>query len=903
MDAGQLGSAVVGSPRDLVGRLPELEAIGECVTGAEHGRARVVWLSGEAGSGKTGILRAVLDSLPDGFRVLRAEADELARDVALGVASQLGALTSTDAFGAGLELLEVIDRAQDDGPVAVAVEDLHWADVASRQALLTMARRLRDDRAVLLVTSRAYADPDGWARLVADPDRCLEVPVGPLSVEDVAELARRHSRPLDRAGALRLHDHTRGHALYVRTLLAELSTEQLTRSDGGLPAPRSLASTTVGRLAELSTDAQALASALAVINRRSPLDLVGDTAAVSDPRSALEPLLRAGLVTWWPSVVGTPIEFEHPLYRIAVYDDLSPIVRHDLHRAAAVRLDREEALAHRVAAAEPGDQELINDLSGAARDHEQRGELGLAARNWLWVTSLASQADQIDLGVLEATRLLLLDRQTARAQELSNRVQDCDPSASRSLLLGMLEWAAGAAPAAEIWLLDAASLAATDERADLEASALARLAWLLVIEGRGIESLETAKRALGLRPVDPEVENLAWSALVHAEGRLRGPAAALDVLDRRLRRDPSEPTVADADLLVTRGLVCFYAGLNQDGAADMRVAIRQVRQGASITQLPRAHLQLAQLLVILGDWDDAVLHARLGLSLVEDEGQVWVAAQAHAALASLLASRGDWRSAETHLSAAAESAAIAGTDEARFTARIAQSAMARARNEPSGVIEALAPLAGSGESDAIPMFTSLGWWAPLIHALIDHGDLSNAPRHIELLELAAADRQLDLRARILGLQAQLHAADGEPERAETLFASAASMVGPDDPMLDRAQLHHDYGRLLHARGKRAAAVDQLRAARDLLDRAGAEPFRSRVDVDLEACGLRAEPVTRSPLALTDREQDVAALVSKGLTNQQAADELYISKKAIEYHLRNIYGKLGITSRRELQVAP
>ncbi len=632
MDVGRLRRAAVGSSGDLVGRLSELEAIAECVAGAEHGRAQVVWMSGEAGSGKTRILRAVLDALPAGFRVLRAEADELARDVALGVAGQLGDLTSTDAFGAGLELLELIDRAQDEGPVAVAVEDLHWADVASCQALLTVARRLRDDHAVLLVTSRAYADPDGWARLVADPDRCLEVPVGPLSVEDVAELARRHSRPLDRAGALRLHDHTRGHALYVRTLLSELSSEQLGQAEGGLPAPRSLASTTVGRLAELSTDAQALASALAVINRRSPLDLVGDTAGLSDPRSALEPLLQAGLVTWWPSVVGTPIDFEHPLYRTAVYDDLSPTVRHDLHRAAAVRLEPEEALAHRVAAAQTGDDELIDDLSDAARAHEARGELGLAARDWLWLASLAGRPDQADLGILGATRLLLLDRQTARALELSDRVQACAPSSARSLLLGLLQWAAGAAPAAETWLLDAASRADAEEPADLRASALARLAWLQVVDGRGSESLEMAERALALHPTDPEVENLAWSALVHAEGRLRGPAAALDRLERRLRPDPSEPTVTDADLLVTRGLVRFYAGQSRAGAADMRVAIGLVRRGASITQLPRAHLQLAQLLVILGEWDDALVHARLGLSLVDDEGQVWVEAQAHAAL-------------------------------------------------------------------------------------------------------------------------------------------------------------------------------------------------------------------------------------------------------------------------------
>jgi len=128
------------------------------------------------------------------------------------------------------------------------------------------------------------------------------------------------------------------------------------------------------------------------------------------------------------------------------------------------------------------------------------------------------------------------------------------------------------------------------------------------------------------------------------------------------------------------------------------------------------------------------------------------------------------------------------------------------------------------------------------------------------------------------------------------------MLGPDDPVLDRASLHHDYGRLLRARGDRVAAIEQLRLAHDLLVRPRAEPYQQRVHSDLEACGLRTTPVAdRSPLALTERETDVAALVAKGMTNRQVAADLYISSKAVEYHLRNIFSKLGISSRRELRL--
>jgi DNA-binding NarL/FixJ family response regulator len=97
-------------------------------------------------------------------------------------------------------------------------------------------------------------------------------------------------------------------------------------------------------------------------------------------------------------------------------------------------------------------------------------------------------------------------------------------------------------------------------------------------------------------------------------------------------------------------------------------------------------------------------------------------------------------------------------------------------------------------------------------------------------------------------------------------------------------------------------IDQLRTAHQMLTPVGATPFVAQVDADLAACGLPSTPTSRSrsALELTDRERDVATLVAQGLSNPEVAAQLYVSRKAVEYHLRNIYGKLGITSRRALR---
>jgi DNA-binding CsgD family transcriptional regulator/predicted HD phosphohydrolase len=889
--------------RAFVGRAVELAAVAERVGAAAAGRAGSVWIEGEAGSGKTALVRRVLAELPSSFNVLRAEADELTGDEPLAVVSQLGPLSARDPFAAGMELLQVFNNLQDAGPVVVVVEDLHWADVASRQALLTAARRLDNDRVAMVLTSRPQAGPtDGWDRLRVDPDRCDTVVLGALSDSEVAELAELAGVSLTRRDVQRLHEHTKGHPLYVRTLLNELTPERLAAPDGDLPAPQSLASTTIARLAELPGGARALVSALAVLNGRVPLVVVGRVGSVDQPAHALESLLATEFVTWWPGEAQTPIEFSHPLYRTAVYDDLSPTRRQELHRAAARALDAGAALEHRVAATDSVDDELADEIEAAARRQRENGGLALAARYLLWASSLSSQRDQLERRLLEAVLVLLADGQTVRADTLVARVEACQEGPRRSLVLGRLAWDHGEAATAERWLLQVPQLADEDgPDREVLAAALVRLGIIFSTQGRAPEALATATRALSLGPVDRDAERVGWTALALGEGMLRGAPAGLTRLAGRLPQAPDDVPAADSDLLVTRGTLGYYAGRTTAAATDLRAVVRRARQGSATAQLPRAHLHLSQLSFNSGDWDEASVHAHVALSLVSDERQMWMEAQVHAALGGLLASRGEWDAAAGHVAAARESAAALGTFEALFTSRIAEAALARARDDPNGVVDALGLLAGHGDATAIPMFSSLVWWPTLIVAVLGCGDVDAADLQVGRLEQAAQARGLDLRARIVGLRARVALARGDPDEASSDFEWALARSGADDPLLDRALLHHDFGRLLNARGNRREALDHLRAAHQLLVSVAAEPYRRRVEADLEACGIRSNTRTKSsPLALTDRETDVVALVAKGMTNREVAAQLYISGKAVEYHLRNVYGKLGIKSRRELR---
>jgi DNA-binding NarL/FixJ family response regulator len=147
----------------------------------------------------------------------------------------------------------------------------------------------------------------------------------------------------------------------------------------------------------------------------------------------------------------------------------------------------------------------------------------------------------------------------------------------------------------------------------------------------------------------------------------------------------------------------------------------------------------------------------------------------------------------------------------------------------------------------------------------------------------------------------LAAQSGDHEEAVALGQEAVALAGPDDPFLDRAQLHHSLGQLLAATGDRDGATAQLRAAHQLLATVQAEAFTERLAADLRTAGHpRPRRSSRRPDELTSRENDVATLAAQGLTTPEIADQLYLSVNTVEYHLRNVFTKLGINSRRELR---
>jgi DNA-binding CsgD family transcriptional regulator len=811
----------------FVGRTQELVALTGLAEAAATGRPWVVWVEGEAGSGKTALVRRAVAVLPSGFGLVRVQADELATAIAYELARQLGAVQTDNPFAAGMDILGAWSAAQDNGPVALVVEDFHWADVGSRQAE-------------------------------------------------------------------RLHDHTRGHPLWVRTLLAELSPAQLQAVDGELPAPRSLASSVTARLSEVPADAQALAAAMAVVNQRSSLPMLGRVAGLAAPLGPFEALLDSGFVRWDPSQPAPLVEFAHPLYRQAVYEDLSPTRRRDLHRAVGSVMIPAAVLAHRVAAADGVDDGLADELEAAARREIDAGSAALGARNLLWASSLSGTPARAERRLLWGARALLDSGQTTQLAALRDQLNTCTESPTRNFILGTLDWELGNAASAQRRLRQAAVGAMALADGDCAGWAWAQLAEVYSTQGRAQDTIEAANRALALAESDTRLELFAWMGLATGEGLLRGAPAGLERMRQRLPQPAEQVSDHEANMLVTRGVLGMYAGRTGSAISDHRAALRTAR--ITVHQIARCHFQLATLLVMSGDWDEALVQARTAASIASDHQQVWVESQCQAVLGTVLAYRGDWELAARHITNAETLAARRESIEAVITARIAAAAVGRAQGRPQPVIDAL-----GGLPAVTPMIGALAFWPTLIGAYVDDGQLERAEDLIADLDQAAATRGLEFQARLSSLRARLAVAQGRPEAAIVHFDEALARFGPDDPFLDRALIHHAYGQLLRAKGDRQQAVTRLRTAHQLLSSVGADPFLARVDADLAAAGIRApDKSRRSTLDLTDRERDVAVLVAQGLSNPEVAEQLYISRKAVEYHLSNTYGKLGISSRKELR---
>jgi DNA-binding CsgD family transcriptional regulator len=902
VDAADAGVFRVSSLAGFVGRQSELRILGERLAAAEMGRPQVVYVEGEAGGGKSTLLSRFLSSLPDAV-VLQVGGDEAEMLLSYGVIDQLqaGALTEpgTDPMAVGVRLLDLFDRLQSSGQVVVlAIDDLQWVDRPSARAVLFALRRLRADKVLAVVSTRAgeLADP-GWARFVGGDSRVTRIRLGGLSPGNLTELASALGLGvLSQRGASRLADHTEGNALYCRALLEEIGVARLSAAGGrGLPAPRELSAVILARVAALPAAAQSFLAAASVLGQHAPVSAIVSVARLPDARNEVDAAVAAGLLT----EVGPALElaFAHPLYRAAIYADLSPASRRELHARAGEVVTGSPRLAHRAAASLGPDEALAGELEASARAAAVAGDAVASAWALEQAAALSVAAQDREGRLLDAAVVLLNAADTSAAARVLASCQVS--SARRDALAGLLGVFTGS-PVAEGSLLAAWQAHNPETEGETGARAATSLANWMVLSGRPDQALTWADRAVRGTVPGSVLRAMARTAQAYAfaaAGRSPEGLAALGFLPA----SGSEVPMAETDALIMRGMLKVYADDLPGAIADLGVTAARLRTGRPSTYPGPCLAHLSDAYFRRGDWDAAVAHAQLATSLAQDTDRPLDLARAHARSAQVLAFRGQWPAAQAHVAAARTAAERFPLVLTVACAAMAGACLAFARGDLAGVLAATEPVRATRLLDVGGRPGIFNWRAIEADALIGLGRLDDAETALGEFEDAIPPAGLASAALALArCRGNLAVARGNATQAEAAF-TRGHVIGAQVPMpFEHALLSLDDGRRLHVAGNQPTAVAQLEKAHRLFSGLGADPYVQACATELAA--LQVTAATASPaalLGLTRSELAVARLAATGLTNREVASQLFVSVKTVEYHLRNSYIKLDITSRRAL----
>ncbi len=904
----------------FVGRLDELGLLRVALEEADGGNPRFVLVEGASGMGKTALLQRFLATAA-GVRVLRAGgeheehllpygvAEQLARSAREPLPDELASLGQTssqspEAFTVGAALVDLLGRLQADGPVAVVVDDAQWADLPSLLALLFALRRLQADRvlAVLATRDEDARLPEGLRRLFTG-ERGVHLRLRGLDAAELQELARgivAESLPAELVEQLR--DHSGGNPLHVRALLEELPLERLLRtSDAPLPSPRSFSVQVLGRLAGCPADVGRLVLAASVLGLQCPLALAQRLGGVHDPLAALEGAMAARLLEPRDLENEHAVAFPHALTRAAVYHDIGPARRAALHLRAAELIGEElAALFHRSAAAFGEDELLAADLAGYARREASRGATPRAAAAMLRASRLSPAGEGRERRLLEGVDLLLVGGEVARAAAFAAEVRGCADGPYPRYLLGSLAFQSGRPVEGERLLL--AAWEARDAGGDRQlASKIASdVALVLVRRSRGPELVTWARRALAAAAGTGR-QHAPWYILAYGlayAGRAEEGLSEIAFLPAR----PRDLGADDVQPLYARGLMRFMtddlAGACADFAALVPAAARWgpfMMQFASICFLGAVEYRL-------GAWDDAIAHATLATSLCEDADHVWTLSWTHATAAAPLAGRGDHAAAHAHADAAARYAQLIEDDNSVADVGVARAQIAAARADHAAVVAALQPIREMPDREGIDEPGGRWPWQELLaEALIGLRRLDEAEAVLVPFEERAAARgrrsALVNAARVRG---NLEAARRRGGAATAAFHAGHDHAEAVAIPFDRARLDAAHGRFLRRIGKRAAAVAHLKAARERFVQLGARPYLEAVDRELGVAGvISAGGGAGVRASLTPQEVAVARRVAQGLSNRDVAAQLVVSINTVEYHLKNIYSKLGVGSRSQL----
>ena len=896
----------------LIGRERERRQLDALLGDARLGRSRALVLRGSPGIGKTALLDYAVQQA-SGFQVLPYTAVESEAELPFaGLQALLGRLlvrlpeipeTQARALRAALAIksiartnrlavyagaLSLLGAAAEGAPLLVVVDDAHWLDRPSAEALTFAARRLTAESLALLFAVR---EGEGADFGVALPTIELE----PLEVAESVELLHEQFGTTIAADVARnLAEATGGNPLAlleVAPLLSEAERVGLEPLPNHLPASESVERTVRRALRTLPPEAR-LALLIAAASD-SPMG--GDLAA-------LEPAEDAGLVR----IHAGSVAFRHPLVRSAIYHAASPDERRAAHRLLAEALTGDEDADRRAwqlaAAADGPDESVAVALEAAASRFAERGGQASASRALERAAELSEDDDAIALRLHAA----------GRAAEHAGDLQRAALLAERALTRGRDPGIRAAARLLDWQVNDWRGLA--DDEVDFEREAEdlapfhpARAALLLSVSSSAAwrrldleRALRLARRSVEMFPVSAPWPGEApwepWMADIAAGNRWL-LAFILLLLGR-----PTEADEAVSGVKAYGDLSAYYPTYMErydEARSSIECALRSSRATGDVW----VEMFMTRSLALVDLWQGRFAAARAGaarsLAMAESMGAPGGMAFSLADLAWLAAVEGRESEAREHAGRAGELAQH-GVGfhllQARLQATLGLLELGLAR--PLAAIEKLRAVADLAERHGVREPGVLPYAPDLIEAYARAGEREAATRELEkLAELAGVlDRRWALAA-----VARLRGLLGPDDDLDEHFGAALELHEQGaGSAFERARTELLYGERLRRAKRRIEAREHLRSAVELFDGLGAAPWSEQARRELRASGEsipRRDPT--APERLTPQELQIALQVAEGKTNRDVAAALFLSPKTVEFHLTRVYRKLDIHSRAEL----
>ena len=848
--------------------------------------------------GLAGLHRLLLPFLPDLDRLPAPQRD------ALRAAFGLVAGVHPDRLLIGLATLTLLASSAADRPLLCVCDDAQWLDEESLTILAFVARRLHADRITLLFAVRDAGD--GGRPLDDLPQAVLPE----LTRSDShALLARTLSAQIEQGVAERIVTEAAGNPLAIRELAGDLESPA-----GADPVPLS-ERLPLGRQlqARYLRQAQALPPATRTLLLVIAADPTGDLALVwravtrlhgtggtGEPADLAAPATAAGLLLLQPAPA-----FRHPLIRSAVYDGSTPADRRRAHAALAAvtdaRADADRRAWHLAAACDGPDEATAAELERAAARAQARG--GYSAE----CAFLARAADLTPRAAARAARLLAAC-EAALAAGLPDRAQALLEHASsdagaahlprRLRLQGAIHIQNGReTPAATDLLAAARAYGPGDRRAArdtlLEAfQAVLGASWL----GGDVTASTVARAALDLpaAPGAPDPADLLLTA--HATQVLQGPTAAAPLLRAAVSALAGQRSGPSDVRLLLLGLIAAHE--LWDGAAFRALAVRTVESSRDLGALDMLRVSLHAVATAetwYGRFTEAEGHFAAFRELVTAiDGSGRLAEGSDVSLQAWWGNAETTRAAMTAMDAERSEQASGGV-----RLHTTRTSLAVLENGSSHYPNALA-VARQGYAED-PVYYGNPALVEMVEAGVRGGDHDAARAALLRLTPRASAAGTPW---ALGLLARSQALLANDDEAGTLHRQALGHLRTTDIQTELARTHLLYGEWLRRRQRRGEACEQLRTAFQLFSRMGAHAFTERTRHELRAIGDKTPRRTAATVSeLTPREAHIAGLAARGATNQEIATQLFISASTVEYHLRKVFQKLAITSRRQLPRVP